>query len=114
MASRDPQTIAAVAAGKATRIGLQLLGRGATALPGIVTLGIDPDAIGRLTASLSHGTVCVSGTNGKTTTARMLSDIVRAAGWGPVHNRSGSNLDRGIAAALLADATWLGEPRADV
>jgi UDP-N-acetylmuramyl tripeptide synthase len=44
----------------------------------------------------------------------MLSDIVRATGWAPVHNRSGSNLDRGIAAALLADATWGGELRGDI
>ena len=108
------RTTAAVAAGKATRLALQRLGRGATALPGIVTLTLAPDAIGGLSRTLPHGVVCVSGTNGKTTTARMLSDIVRAAGWAPVHNRSGSNLDRGIAAALLADATWLGELRGDV
>ena len=111
---RDPLLLTAIAAGKATRAALQLLGRGATALPGLVTLALDPDAIARLSSSLTHGAVCVSGTNGKTTTARMLSDIVRAAGWQPVHNRSGSNLERGIAAALLADATWAGELRADV
>lgn len=114
MTSRDPLLITAIAAGKATRAGLQLLGRGATALPGLVALTLDPDAIARLSATLAHGVVCVSGTNGKTTTTRMLSDIVRTAGWAPVHNRSGSNLDRGIAAALLADATFGGELRADV
>ena len=114
MPSGSARTIAAVAAGKVARLALQRLGRGATALPGIVTLNIAPNAIASLSATLTHGTVCVSGTNGKTTTARMLSDIVRATGWAPVHNRSGSNLDRGIAAALLADATWGGEVRGDV
>ena len=114
MTARSPRTIAAVLSGKATRAALQRFGRGATALPGIIALGIAPDAIAALSASLRHGTACVSGTNGKTTTARMLSDIVRAAGWQPVHNRSGSNLDRGIAAALIADATWGGELRGDV
>ncbi|MEA2661493.1 MAG: hypothetical protein QOH08_1065 [Chloroflexota bacterium] len=112
--SLDPRLITAIAAGKATRFGLKLLGRGATALPGIVTLALDPNATARLSATLRHGTVSVSGTNGKTTTTRMLSDIVRLAGWQPVHNRSGSNLDRGIAAALLADATWGGELRGDI
>jgi UDP-N-acetylmuramyl tripeptide synthase len=111
---RDPLLLIAVAAGKATRAALQLLGRGATALPGLVVLGLDPDAIRGLSASLTHGVVCVSGTNGKTTTTRMLSDIVRIAGWEPVHNRSGSNLDRGIAAALVADSTWGGEVRSNV
>jgi UDP-N-acetylmuramyl tripeptide synthase len=110
----SPRTIAAVVSGKITRLALQRLGRGATALPGIVALNVAPDAIAELSATLSHGAVGVSGTNGKTTTTRMLSDIVRAAGWQPVHNRSGSNLDRGIAAALLADATWGGEVRGDI
>ena len=108
------RTLAAVAAGKATRAALQTLGRGATALPGLLVLAVDPEAIAALSAGLTHGTVCISGTNGKTTTARMLSDIVRAAGWAPVHNRAGSNLDRGIASALVADATWGGEVRGDI
>ncbi len=114
MTERDALLLTAVAAGKATRAVLQLLGRGATALPGLVVLGLDPDAIKGLTATLTHGAVCVSGTNGKTTTTRMLSDILRTAGWGPVHNRSGSNLDRGIAAALVADSTWGGEVRSNI
>jgi lipid II isoglutaminyl synthase (glutamine-hydrolysing) len=108
------RTAAAVAAGKIARAGLQTLGRGATALPGIVALALDPGAIGAMTASLEHGAVVVSGTNGKTTTSRMLSDVVRAAGWTPVHNRSGSNLDRGIAAALLAESDWSGRPAGNV
>ncbi len=103
------RTIAAVAAGKATRSALHALGRGATALPGIVALGVDPDAIAALGASLAHGSVCISGTNGKTTTARMVADIVRAAGWAPVHNRAGSNLDRasvgGAVPQAISDAT---------
>lgn len=108
------RTAAAVAAGKLTRAGLQTLGRGATALPGLITLALDPGAIGAMTASLEHGAVVVSGTNGKTTTSRMLSDVVRAAGWAPIHNRSGSNLDRGIAAALLAESDWSGRPVGNV
>src|SRR5207245_2071767 len=110
----DALLVTAVGAGKLTRLGLQILGRGGTALPGLVTLAIDPHAIGHLAVALAHGSVSISGTNGKTTTTRMVSDIFRAAGWQPVHNRSGSNLDRGIAAALVADATWGGELRANV
>jgi UDP-N-acetylmuramyl tripeptide synthase len=111
-----PDTLAAIAnaAGKLTRLGLHVAGRGATALPGLVTLQLDPDFIAAVTRSLPHGVVLVSGTNGKTTTARMLSDIARAAGWSPIHNRSGSNLERGIAGALLADSTWRAEPRGDI
>jgi lipid II isoglutaminyl synthase (glutamine-hydrolysing) len=43
-----------------------------------------------------------------------LSDIARAAGWAPIHNRSGSNLERGIAGALLADSNWRAEPQGDI
>lgn len=102
------------AAGKLTRIGLRVAGRGGTALPGLVTLQLDPDFIAAVTQTLPHGVVLVSGTNGKTTTARMLADIARAAGWEPVHNRSGSNLERGIAGALVGDASWRGEPKGDM
>jgi UDP-N-acetylmuramyl tripeptide synthase len=108
------RTLAAVAAGKLARAGLQALGRGATAFPGLIVLAVDPGAIRVMTAGLAHGTVVVSGTNGKTTTSRMLADIVGAFGWTPIHNRSGSNLDRGIATALVAGSDWAGTPSGDV
>jgi len=107
----DALALIANAAGKLTREGLRATGRGATALPGLVALTLDPNFIRALSAELEHGVACVSGTNGKTTTARMLADISRTAGWEPIHNRSGSNLDRGVAAALLAQTTWYAEPR---
>jgi UDP-N-acetylmuramyl tripeptide synthase len=110
----DALATLANAAGKITRLALQIAGRGATALPGLVTLQLDPDYITALTRSLPHGVVIVSGTNGKTTTSRMLADISRSAGWSPIHNRSGSNLERGIAGALLADSSWRAEPHGDV
>jgi UDP-N-acetylmuramyl tripeptide synthase len=108
-----PDTLALIAnaAGKLTREGLRATGRGATALPGLVALTLDPNFIGALAAELEHGVACVSGTNGKTTTSRMLADISRTAGWDPIHNRSGSNLDRGVAAALLEHTSWSAEPR---
>lgn len=83
-------------------------------MPGLVALTIDPDFLSAVAGELAHGVVLVSGTNGKTTTARMLSDIVRATGWAPMHNRAGSNLERGIAGALLAETNWRGEPSGDV
>ena len=107
----DALALLANAAGKLTREGLRATGRGATALPGLVALTVDPNFIGALAAELEYGVACVSGTNGKTTTARMLADISRTAGWNPIHNRSGSNLDRGVAATLLEHTSWSGEPR---
>ncbi len=53
------------------------------------------------TAQLGHGVVTVTGTNGKTTTTHLLAAIARSAGLRPLANRSGSNLERGIASALV-------------
>ncbi len=99
------RTNAAIAAGKLAGAASRALGRGGgTALPGVVALRADPGLVGRLAAQLGHGSVVVTGTNGKTTTAHMLSSTAARAGHLPLHNRSGSNLMRGIATALLENA----------
>jgi UDP-N-acetylmuramyl tripeptide synthase len=74
---------------------------GGTTLPGRVLLRLAPDAISRLGAQLQGGSVIVSATNGKTTTAGMLAAALQAAGRVPVHNRAGSNMTWGVATALL-------------
>jgi lipid II isoglutaminyl synthase (glutamine-hydrolysing) len=74
---------------------------GGTTLPGRVLVRLAPDAIERLASSLDRGSIVVSSTNGKTTTAGMIAGILRAAGRDPVHNRAGSNMHWGVATALL-------------
>ena len=74
---------------------------GGTTLPGRLLLRMAPDAISRLGASLTDGSTIVSATNGKTTTAGMISAALGAAGRTPVHNRAGSNMTWGVATALL-------------
>jgi lipid II isoglutaminyl synthase (glutamine-hydrolysing) len=74
---------------------------GGTTLPGRLLLRLAPDAIERLSEPLEGGSIVVSSTNGKTTTAAMIASILRAAGREPVHNRAGSNMHWGVATALL-------------
>src|SRR3954469_8079026 len=74
---------------------------GGTTLPGRMLVRMDPDAIERLASSLDRGSIVVSSTNGKTTTAGMIAGILQAAGRRPVHNRAGSNMHWGVATALL-------------
>jgi lipid II isoglutaminyl synthase (glutamine-hydrolysing) len=74
---------------------------GGTTLPGRMLVRMAPDAIDRLAAGLDRGSIVVSSTNGKTTTAAMISGILRADGRVPVHNRAGSNMHWGVATALL-------------
>src|SRR5437899_293723 len=104
------QRTAAVAAAKATAaVSRRFRLGGGTALPGLVAERIDPGVIRGLSAQLGEGSVIVTGTNGKTTTARLLRGIAKEAGLRPVANRAGSNMMRGIAAALVDAAAWSGD-----
>jgi UDP-N-acetylmuramyl tripeptide synthase len=78
------------------------LGRGGgTSLPGKVLLRLRPEAIAELGAALPHGVTLISATNGKTTTARLVSSCAREARWALAANPSGANLLSGVATALL-------------
>ncbi len=80
------------------------VGRGGTSLPGKLLIALQPDAISRLSARLGRGSVIVSATNGKTTTAAMVAAVLDRADMPLVHNRAGANMAGGIASALLASA----------
>ena len=79
----------------------RLAGRGGgTTLPGKLLWKLDPAAIDALAARLPQGSVAVSATNGKTTTAAMVAEILRPH-VRVAHNDSGANLVSGVASALL-------------
>ena len=82
----------------------RLRGGGASSAPGKVLMRLEPGAIGVLGARLSRGSVLVSATNGKTTTAAILAGILERAGIALVNNQSGANMAGGIASTLLAAA----------
>ena len=100
---------AVIAARTAAGLSRRLRAGGGTALPGLIAERIDPGIVGGLAAELGLGSILVTGTNGKTTTSRLLRNIVSAAGMQPVGNAEGSNMMRGVAAALAEAATWRGE-----
>ena len=79
----------------------RLAGRGGgTTLPGKLLWKLDPAAIDALAARLPQGSVAVSATNGKTTTAAMVAEILRPR-VRVAHNDSGANLVSGVASALV-------------
>lgn len=86
---------------------------GGTSLPGKVLLRLQDDAIARLSSQLDKGSLVISATNGKTTTASLLASILKTAGIRAVHNHTGANMAGGIATALL-DATSDGNVRGDI
>jgi UDP-N-acetylmuramyl tripeptide synthase len=82
----------------------RLRGGGATSAPGKVLMRLAPGAIGALGARLKRGSVLISATNGKTTTAAMAAAIFERDGIPLVHNQAGANMAGGIATTLLAAA----------
>ncbi len=92
---------AKLALARAVRAASRRTGRGGTTAPGRLLLRLDEDAIERLGRELEDGAVCISATNGKTTTASMLAEILERAGERVVRNRAGSNMHWGVATALL-------------
>ena len=79
-------------------------GGGATSAPGKLLLALEPDALGMLASRLKRGSVLVSATNGKTTTAAMAASILRRDGVKLVHNQAGANMAGGIVSTLLSAA----------
>lgn len=91
----------AVFVGKTISAAIKLKGGGATAAPGLYALKIDPNLVKKLSQSQNLESILVSGTNGKTTTSRLISDILSTK-YKIIHNRQGSNLLRGIASTLIS------------
>ena len=103
------QTIASVAACKGTRAALRMTGRGGTALPGKAARVFAKDILEVTSAGMEI--IVVTGTNGKTTTSRMLEHALTASGHPCLANKSGANLLSGVTAEISCNATWLGKPR---
>lgn len=99
--------------GKAVRSFAKLRG-GGSALPGLVVERIDPNFIKHTLASLPQGVVIISGTNGKTTTTKMVVELLESQGLKVFTNRTGSNFTRGVAAALLGEIDIKGNLHADI
>ena len=105
-----------VALGRAARRVSRLRGGGSggTALPGLVVEKIDPGFLARTLGQLPMGVVVVSGTNGKTTTTKMVVQLLREQGLRVLTNRSGSNFVRGVLASLLTEVDAGGRLSHDV
>ena len=89
----------AVFSAKCTKLGLRILGRGATTLPGKVAVKVDPKILEKLCKG--RNCVTITGTNGKTTTTHMITDIFRNCGYTVVTNVSGANLLSGVTTSMI-------------
>ncbi|MGQ4568359.1 MurT ligase domain-containing protein [Dermabacteraceae bacterium P9123] len=103
-----------VALGRAARAAARLKGSSGSAFPGLVAEKVDPSFMARTLAQLPYGVVVVSGTNGKTTTTKMLVELLSGQGLRVFTNRTGSNFTRGVVASLLTEVNAAGKLQADV
>ena len=97
---------------KLALLALKLLKRTASYTPGYLALKIYPDFLGSL--KMPEKVICVTGTNGKTTTSNLLADTLRECGFTVTNNSAGSNVQAGVATALLADSTIWGNPKKQI
>jgi len=94
---------------KLCRFLLRMLGRGGTDFPGRVALKLCPNALEYMAKNVT--TILVTGTNGKTTTSRMIEQALVNSGISYFANKSGANLLSGVTAEFAMNSNWLGKCR---
>ena len=97
----------AMAAAKLSAFALRLLGRNASYMPGVIALKLCKNFIKYL--KKPETLICVTGTNGKTTTSNLLNSVFTFNGYKVTNNSFGSNVQAGVAAALLLNSTFTGK-----
>ncbi|HEU5187242.1 MAG TPA: MurT ligase domain-containing protein, partial [Candidatus Saccharimonadales bacterium] len=106
--------IIGTALGKTVRHLASLRGGGGQALPGLVVERLFPSYLGKMLAQLPEGIVIITGTNGKTTTTKMVVELLQANGKKVMTNPTGSNFTRGIISSLTHQAKLSGRLPFDV
>lgn len=88
------------------------LGAGFT-YPGHLILKINPKIMDQINKHVSTKRIFVSGTNGKTTTSKLIAHILRHSKYLVVHNESGANLASGVVSAVLLNSNLFGKLEVD-
>jgi len=96
------------ASGRFLRIG------GGTSLPGVIARRIDPNVLKEVVGASKAKKIVITGSNGKTTTARMTATIADFSGKRISHNRTGSNMLQGVTAVAVNFANVFGHLDSDV
>ncbi|GAA1141102.1 Mur ligase family protein [Nesterenkonia lutea] len=107
-------SVGSVLLGRAARAVTKLRGGGGSAFPGLVVEKVDPKFLARTLHRLPRGVIVVSGTNGKTTTTKMVVELLQGQGLKVFTNSSGSNFTRGVVASILGEVRLDGRLDADI
>jgi len=93
---------------------LRLMGRTGSALPGLVVERLHPRVIEKTLGGLPKGVIIISGTNGKTTTTKIVTCLLEAQGLRVLTNKTGSNIVRGIISTIVQHAHVSGKLDYDI
>jgi len=88
------------------------IGSGGT-LPGYIILKFIPSILNQFSGKFKS-VILISGTNGKTTTTKIVSSVLKDLGYKVISNSSGSNLERGVVTTLLNNTDFIGRPGGDI
>jgi UDP-N-acetylmuramyl tripeptide synthase len=100
--------------GKTVKAGLKFRRNGGHTLPGLVVESIFPKYLEKMISQLPEGVVIITGTNGKTTTTKIVTELLKAADKKVLTNQTGSNLTRGIVSSISQHASFGGRLRHDI
>src|SRR5690606_13851162 len=100
--------------GKAIQRTVQLFNNRGQSLPGLVVEKLRPAYLSTMLKQLPEGVVFVMGTNGKTTTTKIITELLRAGGKRVITNSTGSNLTRGVISGVLQHSDWSGKLPFDI
>src|SRR5664279_1284323 len=107
--SFSPRASLAIAVGKSAAFATRLIGRGGgTAITGMVARKVDPRILDKLVRVPGVPVVAITGSNGKTTTARFAAALLRGEGINVCHNSAGANLIQGVTSLAVSYANLLG------
>ena len=105
------KTMSAIALCKGLRSFSRLVHKGGTAMPGRYAMKICPELLGTVAKNVK--VVAVTGTNGKTTSARIIEDAFEREGLSYFSNRSGANLISGITTEFVLNSGLDGKNRCE-
>lgn len=87
----------------------RIRGNGGSALPGLIVEKINPNFVKKVLKNLKYGVVVISGTNGKTTTTKIVTEILEKQGLKVFTNNTGSNFIRGVISAIIQTIKFTGK-----
>ena len=100
--------------GKFVRLAVAFRPNGGHALPGLIVDRLFPGYLSAMLKQLPEGVIFITGTNGKTTTTKMVVKLLEGSGKRVLTNSTGSNMVRGAVSGLAKDASIFGKLNFDI